>query len=220
MKQKRSRWFAAAAPLTVLFAWAAHAEKPLIVVDDEESVNAIIPLLVSGQGTALLEKDDVYEEDADRRAALRLVGGVGDGQRYNPRIPGWAYAIVANPNGANEIRYLTFAWKKTGGDGIQFQMHRDVGGWGYRYHAGVNERNWFPSILVNDEIPEEWEIHTRDLFDDWGEFTLTGIAFTSWSAESVWDHVVFHQEKADPLDNLSVDPAEKAASVWAELKSR
>ena len=59
------------------------------------------------------------------------------------------------------------------------------------------------------------------MFDDWGAFGLSGIAFTAWDGQhAIFDHVVFHQEEDDPLAVLSVDPREKAAAVWAELKTR
>ena len=221
MKHTHLGWAAGILVLLCFVASSANADEALIVVDDEDSINELLPKLTEGQGIAALEKNDVYKDDADRKAALIIRVAGGDGQKFHPRIAGWRYRIVANPSGADEIRYITFAWKKVGGRGIQLQMHRDLLGWGYRYHGGALVHNWVPSLSVNPDIPEEWEIHTRDLFEDWGEYMLTGIAFTAWDGQhAIFDHVVFHQEEDDPLADLSVDPREKAAAAWAELKTR
>ncbi|MDE0022599.1 MAG: hypothetical protein OXT69_14615 [Candidatus Poribacteria bacterium] len=220
MKHTYLGWIAGTLGLLCFVSFSAYANETLIIVDDKGSVNELIPKLVSGAGNAKLEENDVYKDDDDRKAAL-LVEGIGnDGQKFNQNMPGWQYKIVEKPSRADEFRYITFAWKKKGGSGIQLQMYGQPGGWGHRYHAGVNEKNWNPSIRVSD-LPREWEVHTRDLFEDWNEFTLTGIAFTAWSLDhGIWDHVLFHQEEDDPLADLSVDPREKAAAVWAELKAR
>ncbi len=221
MKHTHFGWAAGILGLLCFVMFSANADEALIVVDDEDSINDLLPNLTNGQGIASLETNDVYEDDADGKAALKIEVVGGDGQKFNPHIPGWAFQVVQNPSAGNEFRYITFAWKKVGGRGIQLQLHRNPGGWGYRYHGGALVHNWVPSESVNPNIPEEWEIHTRDMFDDWGAFGLSGIAFTAWDGEhAIFDHVVFHQEEDDPLADLSVDPREKAAAVWAELKAR
>ena len=221
MKRTHLGWKGALLPFLFLAAVSAAANEVLVIVDDKDSINDLLPKLTNGEGIASLEEDDVYEDDGDGKAALKIRVAGGDGQKFKDRIAGWRYRVVKSPSGADEIRYITFAWKKVGGRGIQLQLHRDANGWGHRYHGGALVHNWVPSISVNPEIPETWEVHTRDLYDDWKEFMVTGIAFTAWDGQhGLFDHVVFHQEEDDPLANLSVDPREKAAAVWAELKNR
>jgi hypothetical protein len=99
-------------------------------------------------------------------------------------------------------------------------LHATTATWGHRYHAGVNEKNWNPSIEVNPDLPKDWEVYTRDLVEDWGEMTITGIAFTAWSLDhGIWDHLVFHQTEEDPLAPQAVEPEEKLPMTWGKLKS-
>ena len=118
------------------------AQDSLIIIHDEASVKALLPGLTNGNGAAELETNDVYEEDDDGKAALFVDAVGGDFQKFNPMIPGWQIEIKDNP-GAGEYRYLTWAWKKTGGVGIQLQLSVS-GDWAHRYHAGVNAQNWNP----------------------------------------------------------------------------
>lgn len=200
------------------------AQQPFyVIVHDEESVKALLPNLTEGAGKASLEKSDVYKDDNDGKAALLVTGEGGDGQKFRTNMPGWAFKITKNPNpkAKDEFRYITFAWKKVGGAGIQLQLHApDANTWGHRYHAGANEKNWNPSIQLDPEVPKTWKIYTRDLVEDWKEFVLDGIAFTAWSLQhGIWDHVVLHQTKEDPLaKGLPVESKGKLAAAWAALK--
>jgi hypothetical protein len=208
--------------LLVVAAVAARAQdKSFVIVHDEKSVKDLLPKLTQGAGQASLESKDVYKNDREGKTALKVTGEGGDGQRFNPFVPGWAFEVKEKPQKETEFRYITFAWKKVGGTGIQLQISRQ-GDWGHRYHAGANERGWNPSIQVSAKLPEKWEIHTRDLWADWATLRvgqLTGMAFTAWSLDyGLWDHVVLHQSKEDPLAALSVDPHTKLAASWAKMK--
>ena len=199
-------------------AGATVAQESFIIVDDEASIDDLIPLLTNGLGVPSVENDDVWVEDADAKAALRIDSSGGDFQKFNPNIPEWQFQIVDGPSADDEFQYITFAWKKSGGTGMQLQLHGNPGGWGHRYHAGANMQGWNPSIEVSPDMPEDWQIHTRDLFDDWGEFVLTGVAFSPSSLDfAIYDHVVLHQVEEDPLF-LAVDAKGKAAAVWADIK--
>ena len=201
-----------------LSSWSADQDT-FIVVHDKASVDDIIPKMTQGAGKIKLETKDVYKDDDDGKAAVLVEGLGGDGQRFNPNTPGWNIEIKKNP-GKGEFRFITFAWKKQGGTGIQLQLHATTATWGHRYHAGVNEKNWNPSIEVNPKLPKDWEIYTRDLVEDWGEMTITGIAFTAWSLDhGIWDHLVFHQTEEDPLAPQAVEPEEKLPMTWGKLKS-
>ena len=102
---------------------------------------------------------------------------------------------------------------------MQLQLHGIPDTWGHRYHAQANVLNWNPSIQIQKEIPKEWTTHTADLFTDWKEFTLTGIAFTTWDGEfSLWDNIALHQTKENPLVKLAIEPNGKLATTWGVIK--
>ena len=178
----------------------------------DENVDEVLAWATGGGGTG--EKiSDAYAGDE----ALYVASTGGDGQIFNPTVPDWSFSIVENPAGLNEFRYITFAWKKDGGNGIQLQIHGDPDTWGHRYHAGDNVKGWNPSIQVSTSIPTDWTLETRDLFGDWGEFTVTGMAFTAWDGNGgAWDFVYFHKSPTPPT---AVEPAGKLATTWAGLKT-
>jgi len=133
--------------------------------EDEEFINS-----VPNQDTAtdsVISEDEVYYGEISIR--LESTPDVNNGQKYNPNVPGWGYSIVKSPAGADEARWIMFAWKKVGGEGIMIQFPSS-GTWGVqknggRYFAGVNAAGW-EGIQVSDDAPEEWEVHIRDLYDD------------------------------------------------------
>jgi hypothetical protein len=114
-------------------------------------------------------------------------------QSYNNLMTNWSFSIVENPTGKNEYRYIRFAWKSDGGTGIMIQFP-DNGAWGdvttpcveppapgtRRYIAGVNVTGWTGVCLTKD-IPKQWTLVERDFFDDFGTFTMTGMALTPFS---------------------------------------
>jgi len=177
----------------------------------DENVDELLTVLTNGNGVP------AKTQDANSGSEALEVGVTGgDGQNFNPAIPDWSFDIVENPTATNEFRYITFAWKKDGGEGIQLQIHGDPDTWGHRYHAGQNVQNWNPSIQVLTTIPAQWTSHTQDLFADWGEFTITGMAFTAWDGNAgLWDDVFLHQD----ADLTPVEPKEKLTTTWAEIKA-
>ena len=193
-------------------ALAGVSSDQFVILD--ENVDEVIKAISSGSGTPEKVADAYKGEEA-----LYVAGTGGDGQRFNPNMPGWEFKITETPNGDNEFRYITFAWKKKNGKGLQLQLHGTPGGWGHRYHAGANIRNWNPSIQVSEEVPTKWEKHTRDLFKDWKAFTLTGIAYTAWpdgdDNGAFWDYVVLHKEAEI---KTAVESKDKLTTQWAKLK--
>ena len=210
--------------LVAVWVQAADIKGAFVVIDDEASIKDVLQKITSGSGKKELEKKDVYKDDNDGKAALRINVAGGDGQNFNPNMPDWELEIEKKPVGKNQFRYITFAWKDIGGDGIQLQLHANVNSWGHRYHAGANVKNWNPSIQVNKKAPEKWEVHTRDLIEDWKDLAkggqlITGIAFTAWDGKAgLFDHVVFHQTPEDPLAPQAVDAKAKLTVKWAEIK--
>lgn len=111
-------------------------------------------------------------------------------QRYGTSISAWGFPIVEKP-GPGQYRYIRFAWKKVGGDGIMIQLGQN-GEWNRRYVSGRNVHNWQPSITIDPKVPRDWVVVTRDLYKDFGgPFTLTGIALAALDGNhALFDHMI------------------------------
>ena len=76
-----------------------------------------------------------------------------------------------------------FAWKQRSGHGAMLEL-ADDGRWPpaesprQRYFAGKNTTDW-AATRVDEESPAEWTVVQRDLWADFGNFTLTGLAPTA-----------------------------------------
>src|SRR5262249_54810156 len=57
-----------------------------------------------------------------------------------------------------------------------------------RYHAGRNTTGW-QSVEISPSAPREWTVVTRDLWQDFGDFTLTGIAPTAMGGDALFDQI-------------------------------
>jgi hypothetical protein len=130
-------------------------------------------------------------------------------QRFRENLPGWTYPVVEKPR-EGEYRYLRFAWKKPEGQGVMVQLCVSGVDWG-RYFAGSNAVGFYPALQVNAAPPREWEIVTRDLFEDFGRvpFNLTGFAFTSMDGVALFDHVYLGRTIED------LDKVTNAGKTWA-----
>ncbi len=169
-------------------------DKLLAIFEDQPE---IVANLTEGGGQATLVTDDKFSG----KAAVKVTPD----QRYNPAFPGLGIKIREKP-AAGEFRYLTFAWKKKGGSQICFQLNHD-GEWGppgdapnhkFRYHAGSGPECFGASMIVDQKLPEGWTLVTRDLYGDFGEFTLTGIALSPMDGEyALFDHIYLARQHAD-----------------------
>ncbi|MHC4401649.1 MAG: HEAT repeat domain-containing protein, partial [Planctomycetota bacterium] len=155
---------------------------PAVTLFDDDP--AFADLLTQGDGTARIAAAGVFS------GSVSLA--VTPPQRWNQQIDGWAYAIAENP-GAGEFRYLRFAWKSPDGHGVMIELAAD-GRWPpaeeptRRYYSGKNTTGW-EAVEVSPEVPEEWVVVTRDLWRDFGSFTLTGIAPTAMGGEAWFDRI-------------------------------
>ena len=53
-------------------------------------------------------------------------------------------------------------------------------------------------MAIDPKLPEGWVLVTRDLFTDFGEFTLTGIALSPIDGEfALFDHIYLAQKQSD-----------------------
>lgn len=169
------------------------------------------------------ESKEIYRGEISLR--LEAPEAVANGQRYNPMIPGWTYKITKNPAADDEARWIMFAWKKAGGQGIMIQFPNN-GGWGGqknggRYFDGVNKTGWGGIQLV-DEAPKDWEVQIQDLYEDFGEFTMTGVALTQYDNVGYYDSIYLAWTQ-DELKNMlkkwtSVEPGSKLTVQWGKIK--
>jgi hypothetical protein len=172
----------------------SNASPPLAIFEDEAD---FADKLNQGAGKISLVSDDHYSG----KAALKVTPD----QRFNPSLPGLNVKIREKP-GAGEYRYLTFAWKKKGGSQLCLQLNHD-GQWGppgdapghkFRYHAGAGPECFGASLAIDPKLPEGWVLVTRDLYADFGEFTLTGLALSPIDGDyALFDHIYLARQAAD-----------------------
>ncbi len=172
------------------------AEPPKEIFEDDEKFAA---LLTEGDGRAIPDQRDKYSGSYSLR--------VTPGQRFNPSLPSLGVNIRENP-GPGEYRYIRFAWKKAGGNSICLQFNHD-GAWGpggsgregakFRYHAGPGGECYGASLVISDKLPApRFEVVTRDLFADFGEFTLNGLAFSPVDGNAaLFDHLYLARQLED-----------------------
>ena len=171
------------------------AEQPLAIFEDQPE---FVASLTQGDGSAALASDDKFTGAASVR--------VMPDQRYNAALPGLGVKIRQNP-AAGEYRYLQFAWKKQGGQRVCVQLNHD-GQWGpvpstnplkFRYDAGPAAGESFGGAKrINDVLPVDWVVVTRDLFADFGEFTFSGLALSPADGDfALFDHMYLARTPRD-----------------------
>jgi hypothetical protein len=194
----------------------------------DEGVEAFLPQLTMGgiggsEDIAVsVEKDDVFTG----KAALR----VAPPQRFNSDIKGWDFKIVEKPK-AGEYRYLRFAWCKAGNGSIMIQFHSrgEAADWHLRYYIGAIPPPW-ESKTLSEKTPMEWQVVTRDLFQDWGARRLGGVAFSPLDgADGLFDHMLLGRTIED-LDRATAKailatPSKRLADarlrqLWTDLSSK
>jgi putative membrane-bound dehydrogenase-like protein len=174
---------------------ATASTQPAVAVlfDDELQFAA---LLSEGDGTATVTTRDAHAGTA--ALAIRPL------QRFSATLPGWEYRITEHP-GPGEYRYLQFAWKATRGDGVMLELAAN-GTWPgadqpqLRYYSGRNTTPW-QATQITDQAPAEWTVVTRDLWQDFGAMTLTGLAPTALGGEALFDSIRLLREEPGGQDS-------------------
>ncbi len=160
---------------------AQEAPSRVMLFEDEA---AFLNLLAQGDGRLTLETEGAFSG----QAAL----AVTPLQRHAARIPGWNFKIREQP-GPGEFRYLRWAWRTSGGEGVMLELAAG-GGWPEatdrrrRYYAGRNTSGW-EAREVSPQAPPVWRVVTVDLWADNGAFELTGLAPTAMGGAAYFDRV-------------------------------
>jgi hypothetical protein len=206
---RRMRTVGWALALTLVAAPARAADPPAVVElfdDDAEELIAQLTNDGGADGSTATRDDDHFSGLCSLRVTPQ--------QRFRSQIKGWSFPIRARP-ALGEYRYLRLAWKKVGGSGIMVQLC-DNGNWEHRYVGGTNAVGW-AALAVPGKAPDKWTVVTRDLAGDFGEFTLTGMAFTPMDGTAgLFDHIYLGRTTAD-LDKVT-NAALGKTEVKAELK--
>lgn len=171
----------------------------LTIFEDQES---FINQMNQGKGKARRETGDKYSGEASIAVVPPAKG--------HPRILNVGVKIRRNP-APGEYRYLRFAWKKIGGQAVCLQLAHDgqfgpTGGKSasYRYHAGPGPQSYGAAVVVDGKLPTEWTVVTRDLVDDFGEFTFTGLSLDAMDGtEALFDSILLGRLLQD------LEPAEE-----------
>jgi hypothetical protein len=192
------------------------AKGPVAVLFDDDAAD-LLPIFWN-DGDTLPEANREEREVFTGLSSMRVTPL----QRYASRIQGWAYRIVKEPKNPGEFRYVRFAWKKVGGNGITIQFYNgSTSSWEQRYTAGVNPQSW-PAKSVSKDSPREWTVVTRDLFEDFGEMNISGMAFSPLDGTcGYFDHVCLGRTIEDldkHLDAALGKVAPKTAPTEKEIK--
>lgn len=196
--------------LTVALLYAGGAFGEVVVIfDEDENTEAgegdFAALFTSHDAGSTVE---ITDEDA---ISGEVSAYCTTSQSYNPNM-GWNYSVDDYP-------WITFAWKKVGGTGMMIQFAHDTA-WAYRY-VDVKDIPGWGSIVLSDELPEDWVVYTRNLVEDFGDgWSLTGLALTPYDGEGgYYDHILLHTEENEgQIGPQAVNPQSKLATVWASLK--
>ena len=199
---------------------AGGAEPPATVALFEDDAEGLLKLLTNptgDPGEGHPEKSEVFSGTT----SIKIIPM----QRFSPAIEGWKHRITEKPK-PGEYRFLRYAWKADGCAGVMLQLH-DEKDWNIRYTSGQNVQGW-GTKFVAPKAPAEWTVVTLDLYADFGERTLHGIALTAFGgAAAYFDHIYLGRTIAD-LDRIDATGLRKAGKpleltpqqlneCWADL---
>ena len=195
---------------------APKADDPVVELLDESIGKTIDDIVgqtnVPNAGDMKVERGDVYTGTE----SLKQTGQ----ERHASHLKGWGFKIVEKPTGADEFRYLRFAWKKEGGGSILLGFANDNNWSGKRYVSGEYDLG-ASGHKVAEKAPLEWTVVTRDLFKDYGSFGLTGILFSSTSGGiSYFDHVILGRtiEDLDVATDAALGKSKSKTALSGKLR--
>lgn len=152
--------------------------------------------------------------------SIRAGGYTKNSSRYiyvkpaygNSAITGLSLPIREKPR-AGEYRYITFTWVKWGGGqvGLKFS-DKDA----YTYYAGEGDRIT-RGIKIDHKAPGHWMVTTRDLWKDFGNFTLTEVSFLCPTARDAGFDVIVLGNSPDAFEGVpGILPTKVGAALTIE----
>lgn len=191
----------------------------LRLAEEQQDQPDAVSLLAAGDGQLAWTDEDSFTGPT----SLRL----SNGWRGAAVIAGWELPIRYRPR-LGEFRYLRFAWRTRGG-GAALQLGHD-GRFGpdltdmrhsFAYEVGSAMPLVGAATRLATEPSDEWLLVTRDLYADFGSFTLTGLALAAPPGGEVWlDHVYLARspDDFDAIDALlAADAAQRRRQRLAPL---
>ena len=172
-----------------IIAWLKKPAAKQVLFEDDPK---ILELLTEGEGVASIETI----EKISGSASLKITPP----QRYSSNIQNWKFKIRENPN-PGEFRFLRFAWKAPKANGAMIEIANN-GKWPDpnnpkgRYYSGTNSSGW-QATQLKKTTPKEWIIVIRDLWKDFGNLTITGIAPTAMGGPVWFDQIELHKTNPD-----------------------
>jgi len=94
-------------------AWIRMPRQTVVLIDEDPS---IVEALREGEGTAAIVAGDA------QRGHVCLQ--VSPPQKFSSQIADWKFVIRENP-APGEFRYLRFAWKSDGAEGVMIELAND-----------------------------------------------------------------------------------------------
>ena len=193
--------------LLLLAAGPAAAQLPAVVELLEDDFGAVLaPRPAGGVAVRNVAERD-FRDFYSGVCSLR----VGPPRSLLVRPGGWNFPTAVDP-GPGQYRYLRFAWKRVGGSAIMLRLYTSGTAPGraryVTYVAGAGRRvavgGRIQVIQVAAEAPAEWTVVTRDLFQDIGAVTITGMALLPLAGgdAALLDHVYLGRTVED-LDRAS-----------------
>jgi hypothetical protein len=175
----------------------------LSIFEDEAE---LVDRLVEAGGSARR-----VEEDAHAGSAALVVATVDqpDAHRIKLDVP-----IRETPR-LGEYRYLRFAWKTADKRVCLSLGHDDL--WGasgeqrsrdrrlFRYDAGSGAASFEGALRIERKPPAQWVVVTRDLYNDFGEFQLTGLSLNAMESEASFDHIYLGRSQQD-FNRIEIQP--------------
>lgn len=145
------------------------------------------------------------------------------GPDQHAELTGLSIPIRENP-GAGEYRFISFVWVKWGGTqiGIRF-LTKDEGAdakgreFDYTYIAAPGEPDnakRIPKGLSVVDCAQGWVVVTRDMWKDFGDFTITGVQFLCPERRDAgFDEIFLAKRESDFLNAPEVLPSEAAKPI-------
>lgn len=158
--------------------------------------------LGGGEALALFDTGDKYSGNGSVK--------ITPGEKLNANMPDWNWIIRESPR-VGEFRFVRFAWKKEGGKSMGLHLAREgrfadeseTDQESFRYQTSREGTfDYGRSLIVGNSKATTWEVITRDLYADFGEFELTGLRLACPDGNSARFDQIYLARRAQDFDRL------------------